>query len=103
MRVLVTGGAGYLGSRLVPALLESGHEVRLLVRPGRPCPFPPHRLLVPVEGDVREETGLERAARNMQAVVHLAAFVRNWSRRRRDFDDVNVRGFALTAGAALRS
>jgi len=103
MRVLVTGGTGYLGSRLVPALLESGHEVRLLVRPDRRSPFPEHPRLVPVAGHVLDQDALRQGARNVQAVVHLAAHVRNWSRRRRDFDDVNVGGFALAARTALES
>jgi uncharacterized protein YbjT (DUF2867 family) len=33
-RVFMTGGTGYLGQRLIPALLKRGHEVRALVRPG---------------------------------------------------------------------
>ena len=34
MKVFITGGTGYLGRSLVPKLLEQGHEVRALVRPG---------------------------------------------------------------------
>src|SRR5712691_5450570 len=33
-RVFITGGTGYMGLRLIPRLLERGHEVRALVRPG---------------------------------------------------------------------
>jgi farnesol dehydrogenase len=101
MRVFVTGGTGYLGSRLVPALLESGHEVRLLLRRPGETALPNHERLTPVPGDVRDIESLKAGAKNCQVVLHLAAFVRNWSRRRRDFDDVNVGGFALAARAAL--
>jgi farnesol dehydrogenase len=101
MRIFLTGGTGYIGSRLVPALLESGHEVRLLVRRGRSLPLPAHPLLVPVEGDLLDPAALASGARNAQAFIHLAALVRNWSRRRSRFDEVNVGGFASALKAAL--
>src|SRR5579872_2379427 len=52
-RVFITGGTGYMGSRLIPRLLERGHEVRALVRAGSE-----HKLsrgCAPVVGDALEE------------------------------------------------
>lgn len=81
MNVLVTGGAGYVGSTLVPLLLASGHRVRvldLLVHGGG------GRSLLGVwtnpafelrRGDVRDADVVRDALREMDAVVHLAAIV----------------------------
>ena len=43
MRVLVTGGLGYVGSVVALRLAQAGHEVALLTRGGRPTPRPPAR------------------------------------------------------------
>jgi len=40
-RVFITGGTGYMGQRLIPRLIERGHEVRALVRPGSEKKLPP--------------------------------------------------------------
>jgi len=40
-RVFITGGTGYIGQRLIPRLLQRGHEVRALVRPGSEKKLPP--------------------------------------------------------------
>lgn len=79
MRVLVTGGAGYVGSMLVPALLEAGHEVRVLdnltwgVEPLLgPWSNPAFSFL---RGDVRDPEDRAAAVAGMDAVVHLAAIV----------------------------
>jgi uncharacterized protein YbjT (DUF2867 family) len=41
MNVFITGGTGYIGSRIIPALLERGHTVRALIRPGSEKKLPP--------------------------------------------------------------
>lgn len=76
MRVLVTGGAGFVGSNLVRFLIQGGHEVTVLddlsagarpewwrKRSGPRC----------VEGRIEDESAVRRAARGAEAVVHLAA------------------------------
>ena len=73
MRVLVTGGAGYIGSVLVPKLLERGHEVRVVDRMFWGLP---HYAEMPgvelVNGDVRRLP--EGVFEGVDAVDHLAGF-----------------------------
>ncbi|MFQ5879137.1 MAG: NAD-dependent epimerase/dehydratase family protein [Dehalococcoidia bacterium] len=79
MRILVTGGAGYIGSVLVPMLLDAGHHVRVLdiLRKGGQGLFPlfANPRLEFVHGDVRDEDKLREALRGSDAIIHLAAIV----------------------------
>jgi len=80
MRVLVTGGAGFIGSHLADRLLAAGHEVRAYdsLDPQVHPDGPPAYLNAHVElvvGDVRDADGLGRAMDDVDAVVHLAAVV----------------------------
>jgi dTDP-L-rhamnose 4-epimerase len=81
MRVLVTGGAGFIGSHVVEALLGAGHEVRVLdallpsAHPAGPPPFPADQGLEFTRGDVRDAHAVDRALRGVDAVCHLAAMV----------------------------
>jgi nucleoside-diphosphate-sugar epimerase len=68
--ILVTGGAGYVGSVLVRELLALGERVRVVDTLWFGNPFPPHERLEVIEGDLRhpEPAWLE----NVDAIVHLA-------------------------------
>ncbi|WP_309676517.1 NAD-dependent epimerase/dehydratase family protein [Pseudomonas sp.] len=75
-RILVTGGAGFIGSHLVEALLESGYSVRVLddLSSGKLSNLPIDRChLTLVVGDVADAPTVERAMKDCCAVVHLAA------------------------------
>jgi nucleoside-diphosphate-sugar epimerase len=79
MKVLITGGAGYIGSTLVPLLLAAGHDVRVLdslafgggTLLGSWCE---HRFEF-MHGDVRDVSKVRAALQGRDAVVHLAAVV----------------------------
>ncbi len=80
MRILVTGGAGFIGSHTVDLLLQQGHTVRIL--DGLTPPVHLDGLLpdyVPsdvefVLGDVRDRAAWERALEGIDAVFHFAAY-----------------------------
>jgi len=78
-RVLVSGGAGYVGSTLVPMLLARGYKVRVLDRLlfgpeslDPVCTHPSFELMV---GDVRDIQTMVAAVKDCDAVIHLAALV----------------------------
>lgn len=95
MKLLVTGGAGYIGSVVAEALLARGHEVVVLDNLSTG-----HRDAVPsgarlVEGDVRDAAALARAIdQNTDAVLHFAAssVVAESVQRPLDYFDNNIGG-----------
>tara|TARA_R100001086_G_scaffold188737_1_gene106631 strand:+ start:632 stop:1567 length:936 start_codon:yes stop_codon:yes gene_type:complete len=79
MRVLVTGGAGYIGTTLIPKLLDEGHQVTVfdcLLHGGNPVvPFFRNKNFKLIRGDIRDFEALREAARGQEVVIHLAAIV----------------------------
>ena len=79
MRVLVTGGAGYIGNYVVEEVLENGHDVRvldsMLWSDSALDPFADHDRLEIREGDIRHIEDLSYAMEGCDAVIHLAGIV----------------------------
>ena len=102
MRVLVTGGTGFIGSHLVEALLAQGHEVRCLVRntrrPGWIAGLPSVRI---APGDLDEPRSLREAVRGVDQVYHLGGLTR--ARAAREFSRVNGEGTRRLVRACLET
>ena len=100
MKVLLTGGAGFIGSHTADALLRDGCDVRVLdsleepVHPGRRVPAYLDKRIEFVRGDVRDGPALLEAMRGCDVVYHLAAF-QDYLPMFSRFFDVNVTSTAL--------
>ncbi|HYN09293.1 MAG TPA: NAD-dependent epimerase/dehydratase family protein [Vicinamibacterales bacterium] len=96
MRVLVTGGTGYLGRAIVRALIARGHEPIVFARRATSAGLSTRAI----DGDVRDRAALVAAARACDALCHSAALVSIWRRDPREFHDVNVMGLENALVAA---
>lgn len=98
-RVLVTGATGLVGSYVAERLLADGCEVRALVRAEAQTGWLGARGVELVQGDVRDEHALRRAAHGCDGIVHAAAHVSptgTWQ----TFHDLNVVATARVVSAA---
>jgi farnesol dehydrogenase len=96
MRVLVTGGSGYLGSAIVRALDRAGHEPVVFARHASAAKLPGRA----VDGDIRDTRAVTAAASGLDAIVHSAALVALWRRDPSEFDAINVGGLQSALAAA---
>ncbi len=71
--IVVTGATGHLGSNLIPALLNGGHQVRVLVYDGEDASSLDRFKVERISGNVLKPESLERAFSGADAVLHCAA------------------------------
>ncbi len=101
-KYFVTGAAGFVGTRLVQALIERGHSVRALIHRTTPSappgfawgendPFASDRLEL-VQGDVTDRESLRRGMDGCTHVFHVAAYAKNWAADPNVFTVQNVEG-----------
>lgn len=104
--VFVTGGTGFVGGRLVAALLERGRSVRALARSTGTRPEAGTGLVQWVTGDVLDRDSLRRGMAGCTEVFHLAAYAKNWAKDPTTFHRVNVEGarnvFEMAEEAGVR-
>jgi len=105
VRVLVTGGTGFIGSHAVAVIARAGHDLRLLVRRPEQVSISLTPLGAEVAdltvGDVLDEGTVSRAVEGCDAVVHAAGIFSLDPRRAEDMRRTNVRATELVLNSAV--
>lgn len=92
MKIFLTGGDGLLGSNLVRELLKKGHELKILVQPGRQTITLNGLNIERIEGDLLDIDSLTKAAEGAEAIYHVAASTSIWPSRNEIVNRVNIQG-----------
>ena len=100
MDVLVTGGSGYIGARLITALLRRGHAVRALVRPGSERRIPPGAT--PITGHALDADDVASALRTADTLVHLVGTPHPNPAKAASFERVDLGSIRASVAAAQR-
>jgi dihydroflavonol-4-reductase len=103
MTTLITGATGFIGSAVLRALLDAGHEVRALVRPTSDRRNLEGLDIEAVTGDLTEPASLAPALAGCRALFHVAADYRLWTPRPEALYASNVGGTRNLFEAALRA
>lgn len=103
MTVLVTGGTGFVGSRVVRKLVQRGERVRCLARPSSVLQNLDGLPVEVARGDLQDAESLTQAVRGCSTVYHVAADYRLWSREPGELYRSNVDGTRNLIQAAERA
>lgn len=104
MKVLLTGGTGFIGKRLLAKLVEKGYEVKVLVRSKESEQKISHFPVQIVQGDITEPDSLFQAVQGVDIIYHLAAYahpslIQPYSL----YEKINVQGTKNILEAACQS
>jgi len=101
MRVFLTGGTGYVGSRILQDLLSTGHEVSALVRPGSESKLPVNSdEITVVHGDILDKSSFSEALSQCDAAIHLIGIIREFPGKGITFEKFHVQATQNVLDAA---
>jgi NAD+-dependent farnesol dehydrogenase len=94
MSILLTGATGYLGSNIAKRLASEGRDLILYVRDPKKLPnLSGSGKIEWIKGDLRNAGALRQAVKQCDTLIHAAALVKVWAKKRREFYEVNVQAF----------
>ncbi|WP_126425369.1 complex I NDUFA9 subunit family protein [Brevibacillus marinus] len=107
MKILLTGGTGFVGKGIVSRLAQDGHDLVCLVRPGSEGKLSTVNAekgsLSLLPGDLFDPASLERAAAGCDAVIHLVGIIRENRKAGISFERIHVSGTRHVVEAAKKA
>ncbi|WP_121666535.1 SDR family NAD(P)-dependent oxidoreductase [Mesonia aquimarina] len=103
MRILVTGANSMLGTHLVKDLLRQNYNVRAMVRKKNKMIVSSHAQLEIVKGDLKDKTSLVVAVKNVDAIIHNAAFTAQNEPLYEKYYQINVLGTQYLLTIAIQA
>ncbi len=100
MKVAVIGGTGFVGGYLLDALVEDGHEVSVLVRPGSESKLRSSAGVTAVEGDLSSSAALQAVVDGCDAVIYNVGILREFPVRGITYEALQYEGAVATVDAA---
>jgi uncharacterized protein YbjT (DUF2867 family) len=98
MKVFVTGGTGYMGSRLIPLLAQRGHEIRALVRAGSERKLPAGTT--PVAADPLRMDSYTEQVRGSDTFIHLIGVAHPSPAKAKEFREIDLVSAQVAVKAA---
>jgi len=103
MKVFITGGTGFIGSRLTEKLISENHEVTLLVRNPSAAPFTGNDKVNIIKGELSNKSALLEGMKDCEWVFHMAAWVKPTYKDPKIVTGINIDGTVNVFDAALES
>ncbi len=100
MRVAIIGGTGFVGGYLIDALLQAGHDVVALVRPGSEEKLHRRDAVQTVGGDLADSDALAAVTKGADAVIYNVGLLREFPSRGITFEAAQYQGVVDTVAAA---
>lgn len=92
MKIMLTGGTGFIGGYVLRFLLQDGYKVNALVRDSSTLKFKNHPAIKIFEGDLNNLSVINNSVSGCDVVIHLAALVRTVAGNPNEFFDTNCKG-----------
>ena len=92
MKIMLTGGTGFIGSYVLRFLLDEGYRVNALLRDSSKLVLKNHSALKIFEGDINNKNEVKKSLSGCDVVIHLAALVRTKADNPKEFFDTNFKG-----------
>ena len=103
MRVAVVGGTGFVGSYLVDALIDAGHDVAVLIRPGSHDKIRGRKVWRATYGDVSDSSALDALVDGCDAAIYNIGILRAFPKKGITFEKLQHQGAVGTIDAAERA